>query len=156
VNHTPFDPVQRPGYLLWQAAHALDHNLTTALAPFGVTLLQFSCLVHITNEPGVSAAELSRRTGITPQSVQTSLKPLLANGTIERRAHPIHGRVLGIHPSDAAYEVVLKAGGVVDSVEDDLVDGFSAAEAEQLHNLLLRALTNLNPVTLDRSSIRAQ
>jgi DNA-binding MarR family transcriptional regulator len=154
VNHTSFDPVQRPGYLLWQTAHVLEHNLNAALADFGITILQFGCLVHVTNEPGISAAELSRRTGMTPQSVQTSLKPLLENGTIERRPHPVHGRVLGIYPHDAAYELVRNSGIAVDSTEDELVDGFTAAEATQLHDLLLRALTNLNPVALDRSSLR--
>ena len=156
MKHIPFDPVQRPGYLLWQTSHALDGRLNAALAHFGVTLLQFSCLVYVVDEPGISAAELSRRTGITPQSVQTSLKPLVDSGTIERKPHPVHGRVLGIYPSDRAFDLVQRAGQTVDSVEDELVDGFSAAEATQLHDLLRRTVANLNPVSLDRSSIRAQ
>jgi DNA-binding MarR family transcriptional regulator len=155
VNHTSFDPVQRPGFLLWQAAHALDLALAVGLQNFGISILQFNCLIHIGNEPGISAAELARRTGLTPQSLQTSLKQLLESGTIERRPHPVHGRVLGIYPTAAAFDLVERAGLAVDAVEDDMTDGMRPAEIEVLHDLLHRALANLNPVALDRSSIRS-
>ena len=156
MNHIAYDPVQRPGYLLWQAAHAQEHILNSAPAEFGLTILQFGCLIHITNEPGISGAELARRTGNTPQSVQTGLKPLLDNGTIERRPHPVHGRVLGVYPGPGAVALAAGSAAAVDSVDDELVDGFSAAEAQLFHDLLLRAVENLNPVTLDRSSLRPQ
>jgi len=156
VNHTSFDLVQRPGFLLWQTSHALSHSLNGALAPFGISILQFGSLVHVTNEPGISAAELSRRSGMTPQSVQSALRPLIDKGVVERRPHPVHGRVLGIYPHESAYDLVREAGIVVDATEAHLTIGFNEADGAQLRDLLLRALTNVNPVALDRSSLRAQ
>lgn len=156
MSDLTFDPVQRTGYLLWQTFHALDQDLNAALAEFDLTLLQFSALVNIVLEPGISAAEIARRNNSAPQSVQTSLKPLLDRELIERRPHPVHGRVLGVHPLPAGAALVERAGVVVDEVESRMMRDFSASDIETLHGLLLRTLTAVHPLALDRSSIRQQ
>jgi len=154
VNHINFELVKRSGYLLYQVQHSLDHALGVALAPFDLSPLQFNGLANVNNEPGISAAEIARRNSVTPQSVQTALKPLIERGIIERRPHPVHGRVLGIYPLAAADQLVVDAGNAIDTVEKNLVAGLTDTEAAQFHDLLLAMLQHLNPQALDRSSLR--
>jgi len=149
------DPTERTGYLLWQTAHLFTLEMTRALEPFDLTPAQFGALTHIGREAGVSAAELARRLLLTPQSVQTALKPLLERELTERRAHPVHGRVLGNHLTGAGARLAAEAGEVVADADEHLLSRFSAEEAEALRDHLRRALLTLNPVALDRSSIRS-
>ena len=46
------------------------------LRPLGLTLPEFVCLRIISLSPGLSSAELSRHTNVTPQAMNTVLRKL--------------------------------------------------------------------------------
>lgn len=149
------DPADRAAYLLWQTAHLVSREITTALADSDLTAAQFGALVHITREPGVSAADVARRINLTPQAVQTALRPLLGRGLIERRPHPVHRKILGIFPTEHGCQLTQTASEAVATADATMLNPFSRAESEQLRDLLRRALLSLNPTALDRSSLRS-
>lgn len=149
------DPTERTGYLVWQTAHVFDREMARALEPFELTPAQFGALTHIGREPGISAAELARRLLLTPQSVQTALKPLLQRNLLRREAHPVHGRVLGNYLTEAGVRLAAKASEVVTVADEHMLRGFSVDEAEAFRSYARRAMLALNPVALDRSSIRS-
>ena len=154
MNHVPADPATRTGYLLWQTGHAVSRIMMAALEPVDLTPAQFSALVHISREPGVSAAELARRINLTPQSMQTALLALVHRELVERRPHPVHRRVIGLYATVRTAKTLEEAERAVRAADDGLVAGLDAAEGETLHRLLRHVLTTVNPSVFDRTSLR--
>lgn len=149
------DPADRVGYLLWQSAHLVARQIASALQPFDLTPAQFGALVHTGREPGVSAAELARRVNLTPQSIQTALRPLLARQWIERRPHPVHRRVLGNFVTPDGAAATERASVAVADADARLVAGLTDAEVAAFKDHLRGALLSVNPAALDRSSLRS-
>lgn len=138
------DPAERFGYLLWQTAHVVERRLAGCLEPFGLTPAQFGLLVHTGREPGVSAAELARRLNLTPQAVQTALRPLLENGSVERRSHPVNRKVLTCFLSAEGLALTRRASEAVTRTDDELLASLTDAQAQQLRGHLRQALQSLN------------
>ena len=149
------DPGDRVGYLLWQTAHLVGRRMTVALEPFDLTPAQFGALVHTGREPGVSAAELARRVNLTPQSVQTALRPLLERKWLQRRPHPVHRRVLGNFLTPEGLAGTERASAAVTEADAQLVAALDGDEVAVLRDHLLRVLLALHPAALDRSSLRS-
>jgi DNA-binding MarR family transcriptional regulator len=150
------DPVDRVGYLLWQTAHLVGREMANALEPFDLTPAQFGLLVHTGREPGVSGAELARRVNLTPQSIQTALRPLLERQWMQRRPHTVHRRILGNFLTPVGVEGAERASAAVSGADAKLSAGMSDAETAQFKALLRSALLSLNPTALDRSSLRSR
>ena len=129
--------------------------MTVALEPFDLTPAQFGALVHTGREPGVSAAELARRVHLTPQSVQTALRPLLERDWVQRRPHPVHRRVLGNFLTPEGLAVTERASAAVTDADAQLVAALDGDEVAVLRDHLLRVLLALHPAALDRSSLRS-
>ncbi len=83
--------------ILWLLRHALYFSLTTvndAISEHGVSTAQIGVLRQLSDEPGLSGAELARRLLISPQGVQLALTALEQRGLIERKPNPQHKRML--------------------------------------------------------------
>lgn len=82
------------GYLLRQAQAASRLTMERALADLGVTPPQFVVLTMLKAYPGVSGADLARVALLTPQTVGVIIRNLERAGSIAKKPHPVHGRVL--------------------------------------------------------------
>jgi DNA-binding MarR family transcriptional regulator len=76
-----------------------------------------SALAHLVRRPGASYSELARRTGITVQSVQATVRRLEELGAVERRSEPGRGRVAELHVTPAGRRLLAKAEKAVAEVE---------------------------------------
>lgn len=148
------DPADRAGYLVWQTAHVVGREIAAALEAFDMTPAQFGAVVHTSREPGISAAELARRLNLTPQSVQTALRPLLDRGLMQRRPHPVHRRVLGNFLTDEGDVVAQQSSEAVAGVDGRMLAMLDPQQRVQLKALVTQVLLALNPTALDRSSVR--
>src|ERR1700751_1955095 len=95
--------------ILWLLKQAFYFSLTTVndtiSAPGGSTA-QIGVLRQLSNEPGLSGAELARRLLISPQGVQLALTALERRGLVERKQDPQHGRILQAYLTDRGRTVV--------------------------------------------------
>ena len=91
---------ERPGWLLKRAQDALNAAMTAALGDFGATLPQYAVLTALAEEPGLSNADLARRTFVTPQTMNQVLRELEQRGWVSRHPHPGHGRILQAELTD--------------------------------------------------------
>jgi DNA-binding MarR family transcriptional regulator len=82
------------GYLLYRVGAALRPEVSAVLGPVGLTLPEFVCLRSISMSPGLSSAELSRHTNVTPQAMNTVLRKLEDIGAVARPASVSSGRAL--------------------------------------------------------------
>ncbi|WP_158166560.1 MarR family winged helix-turn-helix transcriptional regulator [Mycolicibacterium smegmatis] len=128
---------------LWWLKQAFYFSLTAvndAVKDHGVSTAQIGVLRQLSNEPGLSGAELARRLLITPQGVQLALSALEKRGLVERKQDPQHARILQVFLTEEGRAVA--SAVVSDAIEahDRVFGVLSRDEQEQLRDLLRRVI----------------
>lgn len=124
------------GYELKRAQHALRLRMDEALRETGATTPQYSALGALAEEPGLSNAQLARRSFVTPQTMNQILKGLEAAGLVRREGHPEHGRVLRSYLTGEGERLHAECDGRVAAVTGRMVAGL----ADRQRRALLEAL----------------
>src|SRR6204780_5704569 len=99
----------------------LHDAMAAALASNDLTVTQFSVLVALDEEPGLSNADLARRAFVTPQSMHAVLQELERLQFVVRRPHPQHQRVLQAELTEAGRRTLRSANNSVDTVEEQML-----------------------------------
>ncbi|RKT71349.1 DNA-binding MarR family transcriptional regulator [Saccharothrix variisporea] len=133
----PFE--ERLGGDIKLAEHALMQAKQQAVRPAGLTVAQYATLLVLSENPGVSAAELARKCRVTPQTMTTILRNLEAGGLIARVPHEVHRNVLETRLTEAGRSAFETADARASAVERRLADEFSDEERATLRALLGRA-----------------
>lgn len=116
------------GYELKRAQHALRLRLDEALRGLGLTAPQYAVLAALQAGPGLSGAELARRGFVTPQTMNGILTTLEGRGLVERRAHPVHGRILQAHLTEEGGKLAERADRASEEVNRRMLSGLNAEE----------------------------
>ncbi len=87
------------------------------LKAIGVTYVQFALMRSISRASKMSAAELARRIGITPQSVGEVIAALLRKNYISRTEDDATRRILRLSLLPAGEAVLAKAEVMLDAIE---------------------------------------
>jgi DNA-binding MarR family transcriptional regulator len=125
-------------YQFVRAEHELRVVLDNALRDFGVTLTQWTVLTLLLNEPGLSAADLARRSFISQQGVAGILNRLERAGLVARAPHPTHGRIVEVTVTSAGRALVTYCDQEVAALEARLYDSLGASGQEALRVALAR------------------
>ncbi len=120
------------GYELKTAQSLLHARMEEALKPLDLTVSHYSCLFHLRLEPGISAAELARRTFVTRQSMNVMLQQLVDRGLVERPTRPESGRALPTELTAAGIRALDATQVLVDEVERRMLSRLSPAETAAL------------------------
>ncbi|WP_460726757.1 MarR family winged helix-turn-helix transcriptional regulator [Nocardia heshunensis] len=140
---------ERLGSFIKRAEQALMGAKNAALKPAGVTIPQYAALYVLSENPGISAAELARRCGVTPPTMNTVLGNLRDRGLIERTPHAWHRNVLETSLTEEGRKVMHAADKRAVPVERALAAEFTEAERASLMDMLERAATILDSVRPD-------
>ncbi|WP_329521754.1 MarR family winged helix-turn-helix transcriptional regulator [Spirillospora sp. NBC_01491] len=135
---------ERLGSHLKRAEQALNATKHAVLKPAGLTVPQYAALLHLSENPGMSAAALARACGVTPPTINTVLKNLQERGLIARTPHEWHRNVLETRLTEAGARTMADADTCAVRVERGLAAEFSAEEREALIALLGRAVDFLD------------
>jgi DNA-binding MarR family transcriptional regulator len=135
----------RIGYQMKRADHALRMQMDRALRGLGLTTPQYAALSVLSDEPGLSGAALARRCFVTPQTMNQIVAKLEGANMISRRPHPEHGRVLQTYLTEEGEELVSRAHGVVEPVEERMVASLSVAGRARLLEMLRSCADSLGP-----------
>ena len=122
----------RIGYELKRAQHSLRLRMDEALKGHGVTTPQYAAMSVLAEQPGLSNAQLARRSFVTPQTMNQILGRLETLGLIERREHPEHGRVLQAYLTRGGERLRDECDSTVAAVEKRMVWGLSEEEQRRL------------------------
>ncbi|MFC8515953.1 MarR family winged helix-turn-helix transcriptional regulator [Streptomyces sp. NPDC057257] len=141
---------ERLGSHLKLAEQALMATKAAVLKPAGVTVAQYSALLHLSENPGISAAALARLCGVTPPTINTILNNLQDRGLIERTPHEWHRNVLETRLTDTGREVMADADARAVRVERALAAEFTDGEREALVGLLGRCVEVLEKERRER------
>lgn len=131
-------------YVLWRAQNAVHRTVQTALDEMGVTATQLGLAVHLDLLGPLSAADLSRGFHIAPQSVGTALSRLEKMGWVERRAHPVHGRVVLYELSPKGLDGVKQGRVRMAAVNEQVTGVLSRPELEAVIDSLRRVTVEID------------
>jgi DNA-binding MarR family transcriptional regulator len=129
--------------ILWLLKQAFYFSLTTvndAISDHGVSTAQIGVLRQLSNEPGLSGAELARRLLISPQGVQLALTALERRGFIERRPDPQHKRILQAYLTDQGRKVAATVVSDAVAAHEKVFGVLTAEEQATLRELLGRVV----------------
>ena len=131
------------GYALKRAQHALRLRVDEALREVGFTTPQYAVLSVLEDSPGLSGAELARRSFVTPQTMNAIVGKLENAGFVARNPHPEHGRVLQAYLTKEGRELVSGAHEVVGGVEERMLANLDSDERTLLTGMLRDCVDSL-------------
>jgi DNA-binding MarR family transcriptional regulator len=125
------------GYLLLQAAHAHRMRTEQALRDLDLTAPQFAAMTMLAAYPGHSNADLARLAFLTPQTMNVITANLQKAGLIRSKPHAAHGRIQQLELTASGSSLLARAKQRVYRLEEPLLDGLKAEEAQSLRRWLV-------------------
>ena len=141
----PERTVDRPGYLIKLAQAALHAEMARALHEYGVALAQFAVLTALAEEPGLSNADLARRTFVTPQSMNEKLRELEQHAWVKRSPHPTHRRILQFELTDEGRAILQACDATVSVIEERMLAEFDPDQRREFVVALRTCIAALSP-----------
>jgi DNA-binding MarR family transcriptional regulator len=138
-------------HLLGLVERGVQRELLPLLAAHGLSVAEFTCLSVLHRAPGLSNAELARRSLVTPQSMNEVLSKLELRGLIERRSAPEHGRILRTELTTAGQALIEQVLPEVAALEADLCSGSGDAEVARTTEHLMGLLDRLRMIQQHRA-----
>lgn len=136
------------GYLAWQLSRNIAGSLERELRELDLTLAQYNALLHTTRTPGLSSADIARRSDITAQSMGAAVNQLIERGLLRREPHPTSRRSMCLFATEKGRTTGARADLVSSRITAGATARFSPEDRALLHDLLYRLVEELNPDAL--------
>jgi DNA-binding MarR family transcriptional regulator len=92
--------------------------------------------------PGQSSADIARLALLTPQTVSVIIANLERTGSIQRRPHSVHGRILQVELSKMGVALLDQCRQHVHGLENELLEGLSNSDESIVRRWLVQVATN--------------
>lgn len=133
----------RFSYVVGRLDRALRREIGALVAPFGLTVPRYTALSILRDRPGLSNAQLARRSYVTPQAMNEVLAGLEADGLIVRAPSANHGRVVEVELSERGREVLASCERAVTHMENAVLADLDDAERQKLVEALVDCVYRL-------------
>lgn len=100
---------------------------SSCFRPLGTSVAQCSVLFQLDLHGSLSAADLSRLIHVTPQGIASTVRRLADAGWIDRRPHPVHGRIVLLALTDDGQRVLRDAIEIAERLEALVTQDISAS-----------------------------
>jgi DNA-binding MarR family transcriptional regulator len=124
------------GFLLYRVAAVLRPEVSAVLGPLGLTLPEFVCLRILSLSPGLSSAELSRHTNVTPQAMNTVLRKLEEVGAVKRPESVSSGRALPATLTAQGRALLKRAENAVHEADGRILGKLTQDEQREFKRML--------------------
>ncbi|MFD3619497.1 MarR family winged helix-turn-helix transcriptional regulator [Streptomyces sp. NPDC058676] len=128
--------LDRVTWALRRAEWAVQARKDQRLRPLGLAAAQYTLLICVHADPGLTGAELARRLNVTPQAVASQVARLEERGHLERRPHSRHRHVQELHLTDAGRDALRDADAVIVGIEQQIAEKLGPEKTAQLRTLL--------------------
>ncbi|MFI6293282.1 MarR family winged helix-turn-helix transcriptional regulator [Nonomuraea sp. NPDC050790] len=145
MEKTPARLRRVPSRLLALAAAQADRVVSSGLAELDARKWHYSALVALHESGPASQAELSDRTGIYRSDLVTVINELAERGLVARTPDPEDRRRNVISLTEAGRERFVRLDEALAAMQDELMSPLTAAEREQLVDLLLKLVLPKRP-----------
>ncbi|NBE55052.1 MarR family winged helix-turn-helix transcriptional regulator [Streptomyces boluensis] len=140
MDEMPARMAAKPSWLITQLAVHTRRLVFDAFAAAGSRGHHYRALAVLHEFGAVSQAELGRRSRMDRSDVVAAVNELVEQGLVDRSPDPDHGRRNKVTVTRAGVRHLRRMDGVVDQVQDDLLQPLSAEERQTLTRLLGRVL----------------
>jgi DNA-binding MarR family transcriptional regulator len=134
---------ERVGYVVKRLQSVLRARMDEALGDCGLTMPQYAALSALERDPGISNAELARRSFVTPQTMIRIVANLETQGLVARKPHPHHGRVLQTVLTAKGHGLIARCHESALEVERRMTASLTEREHRKLLDLLGRCARSL-------------
>ncbi len=115
-----------------------DQYRNEQVAPFGLRACHIGYLSRICYHPGVSQDRLAQMMFVNKSNVARQAAMLEKEGFITRTPSASDKRVMELHPTDKALDILPQLRRIVEAWDDVLTEGLSPEEVEQVTALMAR------------------
>lgn len=134
----------RVTYLVKRLELAIRSEMDAIVGAFGVTALQYTALSVLARHPGMSGAQLARRSFVSPQAGSEMVGVLERKGLISRSPHEANRRVLRIGLTRAGRELLAACDEAIDDLERRMLEGLTDARVHGLRTDLTSCVDALS------------
>lgn len=126
----------RTSYLVARLDRLIRSRLTEILEPFELSVPQYTLLSVLVHRPGLSNAQLARRSYITAQAMHQVVNGLEERGLIARRVSPDHGRIQLTELTDDGRALLKACDEEVTGLEERIFGSLGEKGEDRLRDLL--------------------
>ena len=137
-----FEASKHLGYLIKEVQHMLRTSMDNALRDIELTTPQYSILSELDEFPGLSNADLARRSFVTPQTMNLIVRALEEHGLIAREPNETHGRKQDIRLTERGQKLLKRAHQAVGGIETGLFGCLSTLESKQFESTLHKIVSS--------------
>jgi DNA-binding MarR family transcriptional regulator len=130
----------RTSYLVARLDRLVRSQLSDVLESFDLSVPQYTLLSVLEHRPGLSNAQLARRSYITAQAMHQVVNGLEERGLIARRVSPDHGRIQLTELTDEGMAMLKACDEEVTRLEERIFGGLGEKGEERLRALLQAAI----------------
>jgi DNA-binding MarR family transcriptional regulator len=124
------------GYLLKEVQQDLRKRMDRALTELDLTTPQYSVLTELQEFPGLSNADLARKSFVTPQTMNLIVQKLEARDLVGRSPSSTHGKIMSTEVTSKGEDLLIKANELVLAVQNEIFSRISDDETIALTDIL--------------------
>jgi len=136
-------PEPRIPYMMKRAEVAIRARLDVICRDYGVTATQYVSLSVLGVHPGMSSAQLSLRSFVTPQSANQMVAALQREGYIERSPDEKNRRILRISLTAKGRRLLERIDNRASAYETQMLSRLSDEEQLELRRLLQSCIDSM-------------
>ena len=124
------------GYLLKEVQQDLRKRMDRALTELDLTTPQYSVLSELQAYPGLSNADLARKSFVTPQTMNLIVQKLETRDLVGRSQSATHGKIINTAVTAKGEDLLNQANELVIEVQHEIFSRISEAETIALTEIL--------------------
>jgi DNA-binding MarR family transcriptional regulator len=137
-------------YAVGRVHQFVRREMAACLAPWQLTVQEYTALSVLRARPGLSNAQLARRSLVAPQSMLEILAKLERRRLVARTIDPGHGRILRATPTEAGLALLAHADPAVAAIQDEVLAGVPPGQREALQDGMRAAMAHISAAPADR------
>jgi DNA-binding MarR family transcriptional regulator len=140
-------PWDNPRFRNWiatvRAEKAIVRELSKALAPLDIKIVQLDVLMNLYRHPGMSQHDLARKLLVGRSNITMLLPQLERQGLLRRESDAKDKRVMRIFLTEEGEELLMKALQVYTALIDRVMAQSTPAECDMMGELMMRIVDAL-------------
>lgn len=131
-------------YVVGRVDQAVRTEMRKRLAEWDLSVPEYTALSVLRRRPGLSNAQLARRTMVTPQSMIQILARLEERQLVAREVDPAHKRILRGALTREGEQLLAEADPVVQSLQDEMLLDVPDGQREIILDGMIKAMRRLS------------
>jgi DNA-binding MarR family transcriptional regulator len=131
-------------YVIGRVNQGVRREMRARLARWELSVPEYTALSILRAGPGLSNAQLARRSMITPPSMLEVLASLERRGLVERRIDAKNNRILRAELTEDGIRTLREADDVIEEMQERMLAGVAPAEREVVREALISVMDRLS------------